>query len=77
MAVQMKAVFEAMYRAGFQGLRQHLEAKAWEAASIQRFNFLPPRFFPAPAEPQHGQCKDMPDLEDSASTGSCCSRAGS
>ena len=78
MAAQMKAVFEAMYRAGFQGLKQHLENKAWEAASLRRSEFLQPMgYFDATQEPDLGRWKVRPDLEDSASTGSCCSRAGS
>ena len=75
MATHMKAVFEGMYEAGFKGLKQHLEAQSWRSADVIVHRSLRPcPLYAAAAMMQ--QSLPESDLDDSASTGSCCSRSG-
>lgn len=75
MATHMKTVFEGMYEAGFKGLRQHLEAQKWRLTSV-RLPYIPQACPLCAAAPLLQHSQHEPELEDSASTGSCCSRSG-
>ncbi len=76
MATHMKAVFEGMYEAGFKGLKQHLQEQSWRGATVLVQRSLQPCPLCAAAA-MLTQSLPESDLDDSASTGSCCSRSGS
>lgn len=75
MAAHMKTVFEAMYKAGFKGLQQHLEARSWSADPVKPIRIPQPCPLCA-AAPFMQLAQHDSELEDSASTGSCCSQSG-